>query len=248
VQTAAWACTQRMERGESSATHVAQTSAAGDSAIASSQSAREEGPERHTTRSRMLSHYADTAAMRQALVAGSLPDYQSAAAVVARDDWSPSSATHVRELTVRARGAATAAQAAPSLVAAASALGELGDVCSSCHLASGTPQILIAPEEPINASDPVMVDHSIASNRLWAGLTLPSDDSWFSGARLLEHDPGLAAPSAEVSAAARQLRELARRAELAEPDQRGLVFANVLLTCFGCHERLGVVIESGIAD
>jgi hypothetical protein len=195
----------------------------------------------------MLTHYADTVAMRRAIVAGKLADYQAAAAAVARDEWTPSAAAgEQREFTERARAAATAAQAAPSLVAAAQALGALGDVCASCHLASGAPEPPIAPEMPVEASNPQMLAHAIASDRLWAGLTLPSDESWASGVQLLVQDPALADPSGEVSAAARLLRELARRGERAEQDERGQLFADISLTCAGCHERLGVVLEDGV--
>jgi hypothetical protein len=91
-----------------------------------------------------------------------------------------------------------------------------------------------------------MLAHAIASDRSWAGLTLPSDASWSSGMRLLLQDPALADPSDEVSAAARLLTELARRGERAEPDARGQLLADVLLTCSGCHERLGVVLVDGV--
>jgi cytochrome c553 len=118
-------------------------------------------------------------------------------------------------------------------------------VCASCHLASAA-QIPIAPEEPSEASNPRMLAHAIAADRLWAGLTLPSDETWASGMQLLLQDPGLADPSVEVSAAARLLRELARRGERTEPAARGQLLADVLLTCSGCHERLGVVLEDGV--
>jgi hypothetical protein len=131
-------------------------------------------------------------------------------------------------------------------VAAAEALGALGDVCGSCHLASAAPQPPIAPDEPSEASNPRMLAHAIAADRLWAGLTLPSDASWARGVQLLLDDPALAAPSAEVSAAARLLTDLARQAQTADPERRARVFADVLVTCSGCHERLGVVLEDGV--
>jgi hypothetical protein len=193
----------------------------------------------------MLSHYSDAAAMRQAVIAGQLEAYQVAAAAMAADEWPPSAAAEQRELARRARDRAAAAQTAPSLIAAAQALGSLADSCASCHLASGALQIPIAPEEPSKASSPHMLAHAVASDRLWAGLTLPSDESWASGVQLLLEDPGLA-PSDEVSAAAHHLKELARTGSRAEADERGRVFADVLSSCAGCHERLGVVLQDGV--
>jgi hypothetical protein len=245
LQVAAWACTERTETLARPATRVAETSAAGSSA-ATARSDSAEAADQRTTRTEMLSHYADTAVMRRALIAGKLADYQTAAATVARDEWTPSAAAERHEFTERARAAAAASQAAPSLVAAAQALGALGDVCASCHLASGAPQPPIAPDVPVEASNPRMLAHAIASDRLWAGLTLPSDASWSSGMQLLLQDQALADPSDEVSAAARLLTELARRGERAEPDERGQLLADVLLTCSGCHERLGVVLVDGV--
>jgi hypothetical protein len=194
----------------------------------------------------MLSHYGDTTAMRKALVAGKLADYQAAAAALARDDWSPSAAADQAAFAQRARSAASDAQTAPSLVVAAAALGALGDVCASCHLASRATEIPIAPEEPSDATNPRMLAHAIASEQLWAGLILPSDASWMSGMQLLIQAPALDDPSSEVSAAARHLSELARRGETAEPEQRGKLFGDVVLTCSGCHERLGVVPADGV--
>lgn len=195
----------------------------------------------------MLSHYADTTGMRRAVIAGRLAEFQAAAAAVAKDEWAPSAAVRDLEFSQRVRARAAAAQAAPSLVDAAAALGALGDVCAACHLQSGAPQVPLAPEEQIEASSPRMLAHAVASDRLWAGLTLPSDESWERGMQVLIQDPALAAAPAEVAAAARHLLALARRGERAEVDQRGRIFADVLATCSGCHERLGVVPRDGAA-
>jgi hypothetical protein len=241
----AGACTQRTDKRVSLATAGGTATAAEPAANAGSQARGAEPIRERTSRGQMLGHYGDTTAMQRALIAGKLAEYQTAAAAVARDEWSPRPGGDQAGFAERARAAATAAQAAPSLVAAAAALGALGNVCASCHLASGAPEVPIAPEEPSEVTNPRMLAHAIASERLWAGLILPSDASWVSGMRLLAQVPAIDQPSAEVSAAVRLLSELARRGENAEPDQRGQIFGDVLLTCSGCHERLGVVLANG---
>jgi hypothetical protein len=244
---AGWACTERTETRVSPATAGSRGATAGESVVNAetpSSGVAERIGER-TTRSQMLGHYGATTAMQRALIAGKLAEYQTAAAAVARDEWSPSPGGDPSGFTQRARAAATAAQGAPSLVAAAAALGALGDVCASCHLESRAPEVPIAPEEPSEATNPRMLAHAIASERLWAGLILPSDASWASGMRLLVQVPAVDQPSAEISAAVRLLNELARRGENVEPEGRGQIFGDVLLTCSGCHERLGVVPANG---
>ena len=248
LQAATWACTERTATRAGPATNAGQTGQAGQDAVASKalQSTSAEGAGRRSTRGQMLSHYAGTTAMRRALVAGKLSEYQTAAGAVARDEWSPGSSAEELELTQRVRLAATAAQAAPSLVEAALALGAMGDVCASCHLDAVAAEFPLAPEEPLEASNPSMLDHAIASDRLWAGVMLPSDESWASGISLLLDDPGLADLPSEVTPAERQLRGLAQRGQAAEPEQRGRLLADMLVTCSGCHERLGVVLEDGV--
>jgi hypothetical protein len=243
-----WACMERPVAPGAGARRATEASRADTSSAAPAPSSISAVRlAKRSTRGEMLSHYADTAAMREAVVGGDLAGYRAAAAAVAQDDWTSGGSNDERDLTQRVRAAAAAAQTAPNLVDAAVALGALGDECASCHLALGTSGFPTTPEEAFEASNPSMLAHAIASGRLWTGLMLASDDSWTSGMQLLLEDPGLDF-SPEVSAAASQLRDLARRGERAEPEQRGRVLADVLLTCSGCHERLGVVLDDGVAS
>jgi hypothetical protein len=189
----------------------------------------------------MLSHYADTEDMRRSLITGRLGDYRQAAAAVARDEWKPASSNDSRAFLDGVRGAASAAEAAPTLAAGAVALGSLGEVCASCHLKSGHPEAPLAPEDSSPGPDSRMFAHAVAADRLWAGLILPSDANWMSGVQLLA-----AASSSSEDAAGRaslqRLRTLGQQGEAARVDERGRIFADVLIACSNCHERAAVSI------
>jgi hypothetical protein len=194
-------------------------------------------PPARSARSYMLSHYADTQSMRKGLIAGRLDDFHSAAAAVARDPWSPRSNGDYGAYLDRVRSAASSAEAAPSLAAGAAALGSLGEACAACHRQSGGPETPVAPEDPSERANPKMFAHAVAAERAWAGLILPSDESWMSGMQLL-----VAAPSGDEKPdreASRHLRDLGRRGQIAANDQRGKIFGEVLTTCSECHQREG---------
>jgi hypothetical protein len=193
-----------------------------------------------TTRSYMLTHYADTVGMRRALVRGKLDEFHAAAEAVAKDEWTPRLRGDYRPHLEAVRANAHGAQSAPSVVAGAAALGKLGEACAACHLKVGGPGSPIAPEQLGEAVDPSMAAHAVATDRLWDGLILSSDLSWSSGIDLLLDAPKLDSDVPDVAAAAAHLRELARQGKGARVEQRGQLFANVLTTCAGCHERLGV--------
>lgn len=193
-----------------------------------------------TTRKYMLSHFADSVRVRQALVAGKLSEAQSAAALVANDTWSPRLRGDYQAPIQAVRDSARALQSATSLPVAAAALGTLGEKCAWCHLKFGGPGSPVAPEQLDESADPGMVAHALATERLWQGLIAPSDESWRSGAEALVAAPALDSDVTEVAATARRLRELAQKGTSAGQGHRGGVFGEVLSTCAVCHERLGI--------
>jgi mono/diheme cytochrome c family protein len=193
-----------------------------------------------TTRSYMLTHYADTVGMRRALVRGKLDEFHASAAAVANDEWTPRLRGDYRPQLDAVRATAHGAQLASSVVAGAALLGKLGEECASCHLKVGGPGSPIAPEQLSEGIDPSMVAHAVATDQLWEGLILSSDISWSSGMKLLLDAPKLDSDVPDVAATAVHLRDLARQGQTARVEQRARIFANVLTTCASCHERLGV--------
>ncbi|MEO8178906.1 MAG: hypothetical protein ABI895_08745 [Deltaproteobacteria bacterium] len=196
-----------------------------------------------TTRHYMLTHYRESVGMRRALVTGKLEDFRSAADAVAKDEWTPRLRGEYRTHVDAIRALARSAQKAPSVGSAARELGKLGEACAACHLKFGGPGSPVAPTPLSEGADPSMVAHAAATDRLWEGLTFPSDTSWSSGMDVLMDAPKLDSDVLDVAAAAQHLRELARQGRSAGLEQRGAVFASVLTTCAGCHERLGVSVR-----
>jgi cytochrome c556 len=191
----------------------------------------------------MLTHYADTVGMRRALVTGKSDDYKAAAAAVANDGWTPRLRGDYQPYVEAVRSAARSGVTTSSVVSAAAVLGKLGEACASCHVKFGGPGSPVAPEQLTESADPSMVAHAVATDRLWEGLILPSDTSWSSGMEVLLDAPKLDSDVADVSAAARHLRDLARQGKSADVAQRGQIFASVITTCAGCHERLGIAVR-----
>jgi hypothetical protein len=193
-----------------------------------------------TTRTYMLSHFADSVRLREAIVAGKLAEAQAAAAAVAGDPWSPRLRGNYRPHVQAVRDSARVIQEAGSLPAAAAGLGKLGEMCATCHLKFGGPGSPVAPVQLNAQPDPGMLAHALATDRLWQGLSAPSDETWLNGARALLDSPALDSDVGEVSSAARHLRELAQQGTGAVASQRGKIFGNVVATCAACHERLGI--------
>jgi cytochrome c556 len=193
-----------------------------------------------TTRKYMMSHFADSVRVREAIVAGKLAEARAAALAVAGDAWSPRLRADYQPHVQAVRDSARAVQAAASLPGAGAALGKLGEVCASCHLKFGGPGSPVAPVPLNEQADSSMVAHALAADQLWQGLSAPSDESWLRGARALVDAPALDSDVGEVAAAARHLRELAQQGTGAGAGQRGKVFGDVVATCAACHERLGI--------
>jgi hypothetical protein len=226
-------------------TPAASTSAAATTAAAPV-AAGEPAPDaqRRVPRSYLLTHYADSVGMRRALINGKLDDFRAAAAALAKAEGTPPPRAEYRMQVDAVRVAARSAREALSIGAGAVALGKLGAACASCHLKFGGPDSPVAPQQLSEHTDPSMVAHAAATDRLWEGLIFPSDSSWASGMDGLLDAPKLDSDVADVAAAARHLRELAGKGKSAGVEQRAAIFASVLTTCTGCHARVGVSVRS----
>jgi mono/diheme cytochrome c family protein len=138
---------------------------------------------------RMLDHFADATAARDAVIAGRLqavrPPLERLAG--ARDigelpsDWMP---WFDEMRKVAARGAA-----ASTLAAAAESVAALGGNCGECHRTTrGGPRTALAPEYNPGGERGLrenMARHRFAADELWIGLTGPVHEAWSTGASAL---------------------------------------------------------------
>jgi cytochrome c553 len=179
----------------------------------------------------------NVAEMRRAL--GALADYKYEH--VMPGDWQP----WISKLQAAARPATTA----KTLLAASQAIANTAAVCGECHIARGSgPQFPTADrQEPdsglSNTLSQRMERHAWAADRMWEGLIAPSDAAWHEGVSELSTMPSKApieepALSPEFMQELREIRALGAEARRAhDATGRAALYARVLTTCAGCHER-----------
>jgi hypothetical protein len=135
---------------------------------------------------------------------------------------------------------------ARTLEAAASGVAAMGRVCGECHraLRAGPRTQRYEPERSAPKSDSFegrMFRHAWAVERLWDGLTTPSDNAWIVGAAALSQAPSappqaapvLPPPIVHTLDVVRQLGVKAARADTLAAREK--VYGQLLLTCAQCH-------------
>ncbi|HET8932576.1 MAG TPA: hypothetical protein VFN67_04010 [Polyangiales bacterium] len=193
----------------------------------------------------MLEHFIIATWVRDSVVDGNLAGigtpltalaeygYQS----VAPGGWM----TDIAQLQAAARLTAQS----KTLAAAARGVAAIGRVCGECHQAHGGPDIQRYKQETLapktDSFEGRMFRHAWAVERLWEGLTTPSDEAWAAGAAALAHAPGTppkAKPAlpATVVQTLNVVRGLGTKATAAESfEQREKLYGELLVTCAECH-------------
>jgi mono/diheme cytochrome c family protein len=135
---------------------------------------------------------------------------------------------------------------ARTLDLAATGVATMARICGDCHREHGGGPTFVGSHREAErpSSDSLgnrMYRHMWAADRMWEGLTGPSDESWHDGAAALAQAPEKP-PRADpplppkFAAALQQVRELGQRAGEAETmEERANVYALFLATCAGCH-------------
>lgn len=184
---------------------------------------------------------------RDALVAGNLKGVQDSARELAFHDHTGVLPEHWMDDVHRMQKAAEVVATSTDLTMASTALAELASTCGDCHKRLAYTGKDRHQEHGLSPSDTEDVQarmqrHQIAADKLWYGLTIPSDAAWLAGARALTEAP--LAPvkedgqevSPELNEKMEQVVGLGRTAlEAKTREERDAAYAELLLTCAGCH-------------
>ena len=202
-------------------------------------------PQTPTVEKRMGDHFSKATEMKAAIVSGKLAEAKAAAAWLGKTEWSPQMSEDWRVPLQKLRAIATRTSIAPDLPTAAMGLGEIGAACAECHRALGGPQVSDSrPPGPASGAQPRMTRHGWAVERMWLGLTTPSDPAWLAGTEALADAPlepkalGQKA-DAELKPLANRIRALGERAHAAPPMERATIYGQLLSTCASCHTQSG---------
>lgn len=192
----------------------------------------------------MADHYIRALDVQRAIIAGDLEGAREPATWIAEHatprsmpkDWGP--------FTVAMQGAARKVNEAQTLEEAAQHAAEMGKVCGECHAATGAEVPIAAKLDPPKDKDPKshMKRHHWAADRLWDGLTVPSNEAWEAGAYMLAEAPlHTIDTESEVMKIAEETHALGEKAVAEDnPNARAQILGQFLADCASCHTKLGV--------
>ena len=193
----------------------------------------------------MLEHFVISTGARDSIVDGDLEAIRTPLLALAEYSYASVAPGGWMKGIAQMQAAARLTAQAQTLTAAASGIAAMGRTCGQCHSDKGGPvvQHYMAEEgEPkSDRLDGRMFRHAWAVERLWEGLTAPSDNAWMAGASALTLAPA-AAPETQppltpsVTKTLDLVRALGTRAIRADSAAvREKVYAELLVTCAECH-------------
>lgn len=192
----------------------------------------------------MSRHSVEATELEAALVDGDLERAKLPAAWLSGHEGMNGLGPETDVFVTQMREAAGGIFASTSLESAAVEMGRMGMACGACHLATGT-ELTFEWEDYAPSSmelQPHMARHAWAVDRLWEGLSGPSDEAWKMGARVLSGDPldrehttAEAGRRYRAEAWDQLVHSLAAEAEDAGPAEKGEFYSQVLSACNACH-------------
>ncbi len=176
----------------------------------------------------------DVRTIERMLVAGQLEEARALAFMLTRPIVGAPQSASSRDLAFAAGALANARTIDEALHAEV----RVAIACARCHASSNTMPVFrtptnAPPDQPTMEAQ--MARHQWAVDRLWESLIGASDEHWRAGLYVMAtgHIPGTENPEL-----AKRLQQLARAA-LDMPDTtldaRGARYAELLVTCAGCH-------------
>ena len=189
----------------------------------------------------MRSHAKETAAMRAAILRGDLSatafPVEVMGAMAEREGLPEAWRTPLENFRVVTRRLGRTSD----VPGAAAAVADIGAACGSCHRTTGGPTVAQgAPPGTDGSLASRMQRHVWAIERLWDGLSAPSDASWKAGVDALSGEPF---PKEVLDRGGVHARSYAGRFKTAvgaagtakKVDDRAKAYASLLETCAACH-------------
>lgn len=200
----------------------------------------------------MADHFLIATFSRDAVINGDLESLREPLTALAQHDYAGVAPGGWMPWIAELQQAASLTAQAQRLDAAASGVAALARVCGGCHEAQGRgPHYVQAHEDDAPRGSRTLADrmyrHMWALDRLWEGLTAPSDQAWVAGAKALarvaaEPSAQSAALSPSLLAALAELRALSIDVtEATTLDKRANVYGLLLATCADCHTHAALV-------
>jgi hypothetical protein len=192
----------------------------------------------------MRAHFHDALLIRQAVIAGTPEQAANPATVLALIENLDDLPAGWRDFVERMQQDARRITDSTSSAQAAAAAADLGVACGLCHQKLGGPRVSGEPPPAQGTTlEQRMKRHMWASERLWEGLVVPSDDAWNTGAKALAGEPFpeeiLKSGGVHARSAAKDFAALvAKAATKKAPLERAGVYAELLVTCGGCHRAM----------
>lgn len=198
------------------------------------------------TRMHMQEHVARINAINSALLVGDLDAIREPAIWLADHEPLPDIDLVYEPFMLALRLHAREIATATDIPTAADAAARIAVDCGKCHRAVGVEPDFGHSPTPPEWDDMAshMQRHRWAVDRLWEGLTGPSDIGWSRGIRMLAETPLLGTETgwdeaeAGGDALARDVHELGRDAASAlTPEARIVVYQKMVSTCAECHAQ-----------
>jgi cytochrome c553 len=197
----------------------------------------------------MDEHFSQVKEIQEAVIRGDLKALMEPAKWMVEHQIAEGLPTGWEPYVAQMKRASQAVGEAADLDTAASATATMAKTCGACHEAMGTmPQFSVGLPPPDDAGTvPHMIGHMWATDRMWEGLVIPSNESWTNGVEVLVgaplHSDDLSADSEmkdDLDALATKVHELAAMGRETEGlDDRSELYGRFLATCARCHDMLG---------